>query len=238
MEALTSSSVDFSRVCSRSLAIARACYRCHETNLGFIPSEPSVASCIQRPVDLVFMLDGSERMDQEAFRRVGEFLESVARRLVLAHGDRDAMHARLALLQYGDDRTQRVVFQLMRNADEIADALSRMTYMDSSSNVSAAITYAIDNIISRQRVQQVRRNAELSFVFITDGYTSTEGLDEALSSMRKQDAVPTVVAIGSDVDNTVLQKLALGDRSAIFRGHDYAVLSKPSFFERFIRWVC
>ncbi|XP_023695738.1 collagen alpha-2(VI) chain isoform X1 [Paramormyrops kingsleyae] len=201
-------------------------------------TEPSVASCIQRPVDLIFMLDGSERMDHEDFRKVREFLESVARRLVLAHGDSDAMHARLALLHYGDDRTQRSVFRLMRNADEIADALSRMTYMDSSSNVSAAITYAIDNIISHQRVQQVRRNAELSFVFITDGYTSTEGLDEALSSMRKQDVVPTVVAIGNDVDNAVLQKLALGDRSAIFRGHDYAVLNKPSFFERFIRWVC
>lgn len=83
-----------------------------------------------------------------------------------------------------------------------------------------------------------RRNAELAFVFITDGITSSEQLEEGLSSMKRGEGVPTVIALGSDTDEEVLRKVALGDTSSIFRGDDYAVLNKPSFFERFVRWIC
>lgn len=83
-----------------------------------------------------------------------------------------------------------------------------------------------------------RRNAELAFVFITDGITASEQLDEGLSAMRRAEGVPTVIAMGTDTDEEVLQKVSLGDMSAVFRGADYTMLSKPSFFERFIRWIC
>ena len=84
----------------------------------------------------------------------------------------------------------------------------------------------------------VRRNAELAFVFITDGITASEQLEEGVSAMRRAEGVPTVIAMGSDTDEEVLRKVSLGDMSAIFRGADYSVLNKPSFFERFIRWIC
>lgn len=83
-----------------------------------------------------------------------------------------------------------------------------------------------------------RRNAELAFVFITDGITSRELLDEGVTSMRRAEGVPTVIAIGTDTDEEVLRKVALGDMSAIFRANDYIMLNKPSFFERFVRWIC
>lgn len=84
----------------------------------------------------------------------------------------------------------------------------------------------------------VRRNAELAFVFITDGITASEQLDEGVSAMRRAEGVPTVIAMGSDTNEEVLRKVSLGDMSAIFRGVDYSVLNNPSFFERFIRWIC
>jgi len=83
-----------------------------------------------------------------------------------------------------------------------------------------------------------RRNAELAFVFVTDGVTASEQLDEGVSAMRRAEGVPTVIAVGSDTDEEVLRKLSLGDMSAVFRGADYAALNKPSFFDRFIRWIC
>lgn len=83
-----------------------------------------------------------------------------------------------------------------------------------------------------------RRNAELAFVFITDGITAREQLEEGVSAMRRAEGVPTVIAIGTDTDEEVLQKVSLGDMSAIFRASDYTMLSKPSFFERFVRWIC
>lgn len=56
--------------------------------------------------------------------------------------------------------------------------------------------------------------------------------------MRRAEGVPTVIAMGTDTDEEVLRKVALGDTTAIFRGDDYAMLNKPAFFERFIRWIC
>ncbi|KAK5888686.1 hypothetical protein CesoFtcFv8_014752 [Champsocephalus esox] len=202
-------------------------------------SEPAVASCVQRPVDVVFMLDGSERMGLEDHRRAKEFIEKVASKLTLASGQTDNRNARFALLQYGSPTEQRVEFALTHNLTVIYDALSKVNYMDSSSALGSAIIHAVNNlVIPRQGDRLVRRNAELAFVFITDGITASEQLDEGVSAMRRAEGVPTVIAMGSDTNEEVLRKVSLGDMSAIFRGVDYSVLNNPSFFERFIRWIC
>ncbi|XP_054482181.1 collagen alpha-2(VI) chain [Anoplopoma fimbria] len=202
-------------------------------------SEPAVASCVQRPVDVVFLLDGSERMGLEDHRRAKEFIENVARRLTLASGQSDNRNARLALLQYGSPTEQRVEFALTHNLTVISDSLSGVNYMDSSSALGSAIIYAVNNLVIPQRGERLaRRNAELAFVFVTDGITASEQLDEGVDAMRRAEGVPTVIAVGTDTDEEVLRKVSLGDTSAIFRGADFAMLNKPSFFERFIRWIC
>ncbi|NXN30179.1 CO6A2 protein, partial [Nycticryphes semicollaris] len=203
-------------------------------------TELAVAQCTQRPVDVVFLLDGSERIGEQNFHRAHHFVEEVAQQLTLARSNNDNMNARIALLQYGSERDQDVVFPLTYNLTEISNALAQIKYLDSSSNIGSAIIHAINNIVlspgNGQRL--ARRNAELSFVFITDGITGSKNLEEAINSMKKQDVMPTVVALGSDVDMDVLLKLGLGDQAAIFREKDYDSLSQPSFFDRFIRWIC
>ncbi|XP_067108777.1 collagen alpha-2(VI) chain [Osmerus mordax] len=201
-------------------------------------TEPAVASCVQRPVDVVFMLDGSERMGLENHRRARTFIENVARRLTLANDQSDERNARFALLQYGSQLEQRVEFALTHNLTVIADSLAGMTYMDSSSSLGSAIIHAVNNLVMSQGSRLARRNAELSFVFITDGITASESLDEGVSAMRRVEGVSTVIAMGTDTDQEVLHKVALGDHSAIFRGADFTTLEKPNFFDRFLRWIC
>ncbi|XP_073732282.1 collagen alpha-2(VI) chain isoform X2 [Misgurnus anguillicaudatus] len=201
-------------------------------------SEPAVANCIQRPTDVIFMLDGSERMGLENFRYAREFVENVARRLTLARGDDDTRNARVALLQFGDERDHQLAFKLSSNITVISDGLASLRYLDATSNAGSGIIYAINNIVRSGSTRLARQNAELSFVFITDGVTSAENLDEGVAAMRKAEAVSTVIAMGSDVDKEVLMKLAMGDQTAIFRGQDFAQLNKASFFERLIRWIC
>ncbi|XP_076601971.1 collagen alpha-2(VI) chain [Chaetodon auriga] len=201
-------------------------------------SEPAVASCVQRPVDVVFLLDGSERMGLENHRRAKEFIENVARRLTLANGKTDERNARLALLQYGSSTEHRVEFPLTHDLTVISDSLAGVTYMDSSSALGSAIIHAVNNVVIPQGERLARRNAELAFVFITDGITASEQLDEGVTAMRRAEGVPTVIAIGTDTDEEVLRKVSLGDMSAIFRGDDYTMLNKPAFFERFVRWIC
>ncbi|TRY98876.1 hypothetical protein DNTS_030261 [Danionella cerebrum] len=184
------------------------------------------------------MLDGSERMGQENFRYAREFVENVANRLTLARKDDDERNARVALLQYGDENQHQVGFKLTNNFTVISDGLGRMRYLDSTSNAGSGIIYAVNNIVTNRGERLARRNAELSFVFITDGVTSSKNLEEGISAMRRAEGVPTVIAMGNDVDKEILSKLSLGDQSAIFRGQDFTRLNKASFFERFVRWIC
>ncbi|KAJ8255311.1 hypothetical protein GJAV_G00203430 [Gymnothorax javanicus] len=187
-------------------------------------TEPAVAGCVERPVDLVFMLDGSERLGEENFRRAREFVERVAHGLILAKNNKDDRRARVALLQYGDDQT--VEFPFSFNLTAIVDKLGIMKYKDSASSVGPAIIHAVSNIVTSGQSRIARRNAELSFVFITDGVTGSKSLEEGITAMRRAEGVPTVIAMGSDVDDEVLTKIALGDQSAIFRGPDYSHLSR------------
>lgn len=201
-------------------------------------SEPDVAPCVQRPVDLVFLLDGSERLGVDNFRYVREFVQRVADNLGLARGRNDRMRARIGLMEYGRETENRVAFPLTHDPAVIADGIARLPYLDSSSSVGPAITYAIDNLLGKGNARQTRRYAEVSFVFITDGITDSANLDEAVSAMRGAQVVSTVIATGSDVDKEVLMKLAMGDQYAIFTNKDFASLSRSSLFDRFLRWIC
>ncbi|KAG7502357.1 hypothetical protein JOB18_018269 [Solea senegalensis] len=201
-------------------------------------SEPDVARCVNRPVDLVFLLDGSERLGAENFRLVREFVQKVADELGLARTKSDRMRARLALMEFGKENENHIAFPLTHDPALIADGIGRLPYMDSSSSVGPAIIHAIDNVLGKGNARLTRRNAEISFVFITDGITDSINLEEAVSAMRGAQVVSTVLATGSDVDQEVLMKLAMGDRHAIFKGKEFSDLSQSGLFDHFIQWVC
>ncbi|KAM9346850.1 collagen alpha-2(VI) chain-like [Symphorus nematophorus] len=201
-------------------------------------TEPDVAPCVQRPVDLVFLLDGSERLGPENFRHTLEFVQKVADRLTLARSKNDRMRARLALMEIGKENENVVAFSLTHEPTVITEGLSRLTYLDTTSNMGPGIIQAINNILKKGNNRHTRRNAEISFVFITDGITDTKNLEEAVSSMRDAQVVSTVIAPGNDVNQDVLMKLAMGDKHAIFKVQHLSTLSQSSLFNRFIRWVC
>lgn len=204
----------------------------------FFLTEPEVSPCSERPVDLVFLLDGSERLGNENFRLVREFVQKVPVRLGLSRGKNDRMRARLALMEFGKENENHLAFPLTHNHTIITDGIEGLPYLDTSSSVGPAILHAIDNIVGKGNDRLTRRNAEISFVFITDGVTNSTNLEEAVSAMRGAQVVSTVITTGSDIDQEVLMKLAMGDQDAIFKGKDFSEMLGFSLFERFIRWVC
>ncbi|XP_069010754.1 collagen alpha-2(VI) chain-like [Embiotoca jacksoni] len=201
-------------------------------------TELYVAPCVERPVDLVFLVDGSERMGIENFRYVREFVGMVANSLGLARSKTDRMRARLAMMEFGRENENHMAFSLTHDPAAIAKGIVDLPYLDSSSSVGPAIFSAINSILERGNVRQTRRNAEVSFVFITDGNTNSSNLEEAVSAMRGKQVISTVVATGSDIDQEVVTKLAMNDRDAIFKETKFSDLVESSFFDRFIRWVC
>ncbi|CAL8265799.1 unnamed protein product [Lota lota] len=198
-------------------------------------SASDVARCAMRPVDVVFLLDGSERLGEDNFRRVRAFLGEVAAALPLAGSGTDGLRARMALVQYGGDGENHVAFPLTHDPALIAEGVARMPYLETASSVAPAILHAIDNVLSSGGARRSRRHAELSFVFLTDGVTDARDLDEAVSAMRRAQVVSAVVAPGSDVDQDVVVKLAMGDQEAVFKP---AQLADSGFLERFVQWIC
>ncbi|XP_040004022.1 collagen alpha-2(VI) chain-like isoform X2 [Xiphias gladius] len=201
-------------------------------------SEPDVAPCVQRPVDLFFLLDGSERLGRKNFVYALEFLRKVAHTLELAHHKNDHMRARIALMEFGKENEHHVAFNLTHDHTLITEGIEHMHYLDSSSSVGPAIIHTIDNILFKGNVRTTRRNAEVSFVIITDGITDSKNLEAAVNEMRGAQVVSTVIATRSDIDQEVLLKLAMGDENAIFKASDFSNLSHSSLFNRFIQWVC
>ncbi|KAM4558389.1 collagen alpha-2(VI) chain-like isoform 1-T1 [Odontesthes bonariensis] len=201
-------------------------------------SEPDLAPCVGRPVDLVFLLDGSERLGMENFQLVREFVQKVADKLIMARTKNDRMRARLALIEFGKKNENHVAFPLTHDPAIITTGISSLPYLDSSSCTGPAITDTIGSILGKGSTRKTRRGAEISFVFITDGITNSSSLDEAVSAMRKEQIISTVIATGSDVDQEILTKLALNDQDAIFKVQKFSDLLRSSMFDRFIRWVC
>uniref|UniRef100_A0A8C6Q569 Collagen alpha-2(VI) chain n=1 Tax=Nothobranchius furzeri TaxID=105023 RepID=A0A8C6Q569_NOTFU len=201
-------------------------------------SELDVAPCVGRPVDLVFLLDGSERLGTENFNHFRSFVQQVASTLVMAKTRNDQNWARLALIEFGKENENEVAFPLTHDSNVISTGLSRLTYLDSSSSTGPAILHAIDNIMGKGNTRKTRRGAEVSFVFVTDGITNTSSLDKAVSAMRREQITSTVIATGNDVDQQVLTKLALESQEAIFKAPKFSDLLESSLFDRFIRWIC
>ncbi|XP_062391090.1 collagen alpha-2(VI) chain-like [Sardina pilchardus] len=203
-----------------------------------LPCQPEmvVAPCADRPVELVFLVDGSERVGEENFDRVRIFVETVTRKVRLASSHDDTTRVRLAVIQYGGHLEYQMISSFTHDRADLARRLKTMRYLDSSSNVTSAISFATDHCSGHPH--PTRPGAELSFVFVTDGVTATQGLQEALVLVRKLQVVPVVVAMGNDVDKDVVLQLALKDRYAVFKGPDYKHLSNPDFLQRFIQWVC
>ncbi|OCT63701.1 hypothetical protein XELAEV_18044801mg [Xenopus laevis] len=202
-------------------------------------TELSVAQCTQRPVDLVFLLDGSMRTGEQNFKYAAGFVEEAAQRLSLAKKHDDPSNARVSLVQYGGQDKQSVAFPLAFDLTEVSQAIEKLRYNGSSSVIGPAIIHAINNVLQNTG-RPARRYAEPSFVFITDGETGQEGLEEAVTAMRKNNIVSTLVSVGPEdsIDMKVLRQLSMGERAAIFRQADYSKLTENSFMDRFIRWVC
>lgn len=200
-------------------------------------TEPDVARCRQRPVDLVFLLDGSERLGPSNFQHVREFLQKVANTLRLAQGKKYRTGARLALIEFSKERNH-LAFQLTHDSAVIADGIAHLPYLDSSSSLAPAINETINNILGKGNARKTRPHSEVSFVFITDGMTDSSNLEEAVRDMRVAQVVSTVIAAGSDVDQDVLLKLVMNDQDAIFGAKDFSDLSQSTWFNSFIQWVC
>lgn len=197
---------------------------CPNTNCA---PELKVAPLVQRPVDILFFVDGSERTGEENFGIVLRFINQISQEIRLAQKENDYKGARIAVLQYGSEAEQDLLLDFSHDAAVIHSLISKAVYRDSSSHLGGAVLYAVDNLINNRspRFRGVRKNAETSFVFLTDGATSDKNFDDGIMSMRKANVVSTAIAVGSDVDHDRLLQLVFNDKASLFHFKKYSDLT-------------
>ncbi|MBN3306082.1 CO6A2 protein, partial [Amia calva] len=185
-----------------------------------------VAPLVQRPVDILFLVDGSERTGAENFGSVLHFIEQVSQEIRLARKENDYKGARLAVLQYGGEQEPDVLLDFSHSETTIRSLISKAVYRDSSSVLGNAILFAVDNVVNNRNSQfrGVRKNAEVSFVFVTDGITRDQNIEEGIEAMRKANVVSSAIAVGPDVDHNILAQLVFKDKALIFHLKRYADL--------------
>ncbi|KAG2465053.1 SDHA dehydrogenase, partial [Polypterus senegalus] len=202
-----------------------------ETIEKIVCPDVQVAPLVLRPVDLLFFVDGSERTGEENFSTLLRFIHRLSQEIRLAQKDDDDKGARIAILQFGGETEQDVLLDLSYNVSRIESLISRAVYRDSSSYLGSAILYATDRMIRNRngKLKGLRKNAEISFVFLTDGVTNFKNLQEAANSMRNANVVPLAIAVGSNIDKEVLLNLVLNERSSLFHLKDYKDLVSGNF---------
>ncbi|XP_067094346.1 collagen alpha-2(VI) chain-like [Osmerus mordax] len=189
----------------------------------------NVAPLVQRPVDILFFVDGSERTGPGNFRTVLGFINRLAQEIPLSNGDSDAKGARFAVLQIGGEQDPEVLLDFSYSTSSISSLAFQAVYRDSSARLGGAILYAAKNLVVSPggRFRGVRRNAEISFVFVTDGVVSDRNMVQAVDAMRKANVVSMAIAVGPEVDRARLLQLTLGDTSLIFNLKNFKEMTAP-----------
>ncbi|XP_071251972.1 collagen alpha-2(VI) chain-like isoform X2 [Salvelinus alpinus] len=190
-------------------------------------SDLSLAPLIQRPADILFFIDGSERTGGRNFISILRFIERLSQSIPLSK--EVSSGARFAVLQFGGEQDPEVLLDFSNNHRKISSLVSNAVYRDSSSTLGSAILYATENLVSNPggRFRGVRPDAELAFVFITDGVTSDKNFAEGIGAMRRANAVGVAITVGSDIDRERLLQLTLRDKALIFNLKSFNDLALP-----------
>nr|XP_006000057.1 PREDICTED: collagen alpha-2(VI) chain-like [Latimeria chalumnae] len=199
----------------------------------------TIAPMINRPVDIVFFVDGSERSGKENFVKTLHFIHHLSQELTLAKKDNDHKGARIAVLQYGGETQQDLLLDFSYSVNNFQSQITRAVYQESSSYLGSAIIYAVDNLINNRagNFQGVRQNAEISFVFMTDGVTNDKSIAEGIEAIRKNNIVPSAIAVGSDIDHGRLHELVLKEHTSLFMIQQYADLLSTRFVRHMAYWL-
>ncbi|KAM4705076.1 collagen alpha-2(VI) chain-like [Rhinophrynus dorsalis] len=199
----------------------------------------TLAPLVGRPVDIVFFVDGSERTGRENFVQVLQFIQHVSQELKLATHDKDLNGARISILQYGGENEQNMLLDFTYNHTSFQTLPSRAIYYDSSSHIGNAILYAVKNIVQGRAGghKGARQNAEVSFVFITDGMNNNKNFASGLDSIRANNIITCAIAVGSHVNSEKLAQLTLRDRNSLFMLKQYDQLFATPFVRNFIQWL-
>ena len=116
--------------------------------------------CLQSPMDLVFIVDGSGSIPPDDFSKQIEFVKAVVNNMTVSEDQ-----TRIAMVQFSS--APQTEFNFLTDENQLQNQLNNVTQLFGSTNTGAAITYAYDNII----FTGAREGVRIASIVLTDGFS-------------------------------------------------------------------
>ncbi|XP_069586162.1 collagen alpha-1(VI) chain-like isoform X2 [Ranitomeya imitator] len=118
------------------------------------------------PSDIVFLMDGSSSVGYNNFEKVKEFVKITTAKILSEDMNINRM-LRLAVIQYSNTGTQRLEVPLTDNLEDAISNLSKVTYIDESTDLPDALKYLLKYFSSSGRP-----NVKRKVIIFSDGKSS------------------------------------------------------------------
>ncbi|XP_075070455.1 collagen alpha-1(VI) chain-like [Mixophyes fleayi] len=120
----------------------------------------------EKPTDIVFLMDGSSSVGRSNFEKVKEFVKLATSKILSKELNFNNM-LRLSVIQYSNTGTQRLEVPFTNNIEDAVDRLSKVTYIDESTDLPNALRYLINFLRTSGRP-----NVKRKVIIFTDGRSS------------------------------------------------------------------
>jgi len=181
------------------------------------PTAPPSA-CPLKPVDVIFVLDGSGSVGTENFRRQLAFVSNFTSQFEIGPNT-----ARLAVVTYGTNVTDHFFLDSFLTKSTLMSHIGSIHYPDGETSTHLALQFVENTILSPANDN---RNVTKIVIVLTDG-RSTEPQSTAMNAIALKNnsmVEVTAIGIGKDVDPAELRTIA-SDANHTFQVPTYDVLN-------------
>lgn len=151
--------------------------------------------------DIVFIVDESGSIGTPNFQLVRTFLHSIISGLEIG-----ANRVRVGIVMYNDRPTAQVYLDSFNDKKELLNFIKILPYHGGGTNTGAALTFARENVFTKQRGSRKDKGVQQVAVVITDG-ESQDAVAQPAAELRRSGV--TVYSLGvKDANKAQLVEMA------------------------------
>ena len=160
--------------------------------------QQSLPTCVENPVDVTILMDGSGSLGIENFVKNVEYIKEFSQALALSE---NGVH--LSVVQYSSASMEKVEVPFTYNINQIVDGMNNATYQDGFTHTGQAMAWTWNNVLNAY----VRAPKKV-MIIMTDGRAMDPDIVEDVSNTLRQYARVYAVGIGKEVNRADLRIMA------------------------------
>ena len=160
--------------------------------------QQSIQTCVETPVDISIMMDGSGSLGLENFVKNVEYIKEFAQSLTLSE---NGVH--LSVVQYSSVGMETVEVPFTYDINQVVDGMNNAVYQDGFTHTGQGMAWTWNNVLN----SYVRAPNKV-IIIMTDGKAMDPAVVEDVSNTLKQYARVYAIGIGREVNRADLKNLA------------------------------